>query len=249
VPEAWVSASPRRKDVRGSSGSSGPDGRFTLEVEPGEYQLRVRDQQHAPFTSELTVEPGGAPEVRVELARGFALEGKVVDGAGRPMPGFRVSASRSDSTAGPFENWGAHTLPDGTFRIEGLLPRPHTLATGSAVAGYSILTGVTPGGAGLVLRLRPGGRIRATTVGADGAPVSQALAWIAKVDGVVVYLLDFESLPTDTQGFTELGSPTGTVEIGAENGRLTGRVTVSVPAGGIVEARIELKKEAAPPPR
>jgi hypothetical protein len=73
----------------------------------------------------------------------------------------------------------------------------------------------------------------------------QAFARVRRVDGVAVTVPTLGPPGTDAAGVVEIPSPAATVEVSAGKGRLTGRTTVSVPAGATVEARIVVKEETA----
>jgi protocatechuate 3,4-dioxygenase beta subunit len=74
--------------------TSGRDGQFRLDdVPPGRVQLLVH---HSDFveasTDAVTLAPGGEASLRVVLERGAAVEGRLIDDAGRPVVEARVDA-------------------------------------------------------------------------------------------------------------------------------------------------------------
>jgi protocatechuate 3,4-dioxygenase beta subunit len=234
VPLANVRAMARKGEANGGA-NAGLDGRFAFELAPGEYRLTTSADAYATAESELSVGAGGSSGVRLELSRGMALEGKVVDLAGRPVPGAQLFPKAGDSTA-----WlgMAVSMEDGRFRIERLMPRPYTLATGSPSVGFAIRGGVSPGDKDVVLTLRPGGRVRLTAVDQSGAPVAQVGGSLASVDGLTAFL--FLNASTDAQGVAEFGCPAGLVELNVSNGKLTGKATVQVEVGATATARAVL---------
>jgi hypothetical protein len=234
VPLANVRAMAKKGEANGGA-TTGIDGRFAFELAPGDYRLTTSADAYATAESELSVGAGGSSGVRLELSRGMALEGKVVDLAGRPVPGAQLFPKAGDSTA-----WlgMAVSMEDGRFRIERLMPRPYTLATGSPSVGFAIRGGVSPGDKDVVLTLRPGGRVRLTAVDQSGAPVAQVGGSLASVDGLTAFL--FLNASTDAQGVAEFGCPAGLVELNVSNGKLTGKATVQVEVGATATARAVL---------
>ena len=76
--------------LRRSSARTGPDGRFSIAVEPGEYRLEAQAPGRRRTVLPLNVGPDGLSDVRVEMERGVDLRGRVVDAAGRPAPSLEV---------------------------------------------------------------------------------------------------------------------------------------------------------------
>ena len=184
----------------------------------------------------MSISETGVSDLRLELSRGQVLEGKVVDLAGRPVPGAQVFPAVGDSQA-----WlgMAVSMEDGSFRLEHLTPRPHTLATGSPATGFAFRNGVSPGDKDVVLTLRPGGRIRLTVVDASGAPARAASTSMVGVDGSKIRMF-LETGDTDALGVTEFACPSGAIEISTYKGKLVGKATVQVEAGATAPARVVL---------
>lgn len=92
---------------------SGPDGQFRAgPVPPGRLRALVRHPGYVEGLSEaVTVAPGGEAKVRVQLRVGGTLEGRVVDGGGRPVAGARVQVAAVHGTLVR----SALTAEDGTF--------------------------------------------------------------------------------------------------------------------------------------
>ena len=244
IPQASVFASPKKPDgPRGSSATAGADGRFYLEIEPGEYRLSGRAEGYAGQVADLTVGSGGASEVRLTLARGLSLTGKVVDARGRGIGDLFVTAPSGDGGPGTSTE-STMTLPDGSFQFAGLVQRTYNLYVSSDLSGFALRAGASPGERDVVLTLRPGGRVRLQVQGPDGGPVEGAFANIEKVAGLVVSGIG-RMVTTDPQGIVEVAAPAGPVEFQIRKNRLRGKITVSVPEGGTVPAEVKLE---APPP-
>jgi protocatechuate 3,4-dioxygenase beta subunit len=206
------------------SGTSGPDGRFTITAEPGEYQLRAEGAGWRAATVPVTVASGGSPEVRVEMEPGATLTGRVVDEGGRGVPGVDVEAAGAEAEDTAWTN----ALGDGTFRVDGLGAGPYTLVAGSALAGFAVRGGIVPGEEPVTLRLEPAGRIAVRVLREDGRPVKDAYPSVRAVGGLHVELMGLASGPTNESGVSELPAPAGTVEVEVRDQAATGRATVTV---------------------
>jgi hypothetical protein len=236
-------AKPQKPDASsGASASTGPDGRFQLELEPGEYKVAARMWEEGYGGAETVVTLGASgTEIRFALARGLILSGKVVDAGGRGVGGVSVTARAGEGIGLSFGF--ARTLPDGSFKIGGLAAESHSVVAGhSELGAFGVRVGVVPGDKDVVLSLRPGGRVRLLVQGADGAPVEGAFASLAKIIGTPA---GGSGARTDAQGIAELGVPASTVEIRVTKETLEARVTVTVGEGGSTAATVKLG--AAPP--
>jgi hypothetical protein len=169
VAHAGVGASGKGGAPVHAGGMTGTDGRFQLELEPGEYRLSASARQGGYGTAEtdITVGAGGVADLRLALPKGLAIAGKVTDAAGRPQPGINVRAS---STSGPAGMGGfAQSLADGSFEMAGLKEGSYTVTAEGEHGTFAIRPGVATGSKGVALALQPGGRLTVTITGPDGA--------------------------------------------------------------------------------
>jgi hypothetical protein len=224
--------------LRRSSARTGPDGRFSIAVEPGEYSLEAQALGRRRTALSLNVGPDGLSDVRVELERGVDLRGRVVDPAGRPVPGLEILAADASGDFGG----NSYTLADGSFQIDGLGAQAYTLVTGGDLPGWAVRGGVTPGDEPVTLALRPGGRIAVRVVDVDGRPIKDAYPQVQRIGGLSV-VMPGGSGSTDASGFVEIGAPTGVLEIEAGAGAQTGRGTVTVRAGETAPLTVVLQPE------
>lgn len=218
------------------------DGQFKLEAEQGDFGLWARAEGYAPMETDLSLSGDGVAGVRLELVRGLVLEGRVLDPGGRPIPGVEVSATvvadnRRDSAF-------ARTMPDGRFRFASLRPLSYDLLAGSELGGFAMRVGVTPGEEGVVLRLRPGGRVHLTLHDPAGRPAASASARVRTVDGVSVEALRGFYGSADARGVSEFAVPAGQIELQVSKERLTGSATVTVGEAETVPADITLRDAA-----
>jgi hypothetical protein len=242
VPRAYVNLHPKAPVgpvVRVVGGSTEADGRFTLETEAGDYAVQVRAEDYMPTYTELSLSGDGVAGLRLELVRGLVLEGRVLDAGGRPVPGVEVSATvvadnRRDSAF-------ARTMPDGRFRFASLGPVSYDLLAASELGGFAMRVGATPGEEGVVLRLRPGGRVHLTLHDPAGRPAASASARVLSVDGVSVEPLRGFYGSADARGVSEFAVPVGQIELQGSKERLTGSATLTVGEAETVSAEITLR--------
>src|SRR5207244_3311557 len=138
VPRAHVFANPKKPgpgSTGGSGGDAGEDGRFRLEVEPGDYTVHAAAENYGPAVTEVSVGTSPGSDVRLALGRGLTLSGRVVDVGGRGVGGLQVRAMSleggSNRTGG-----GAMTLPDGTFQVGGLRSAPYRVFARRAIGAF-----------------------------------------------------------------------------------------------------------------
>jgi protocatechuate 3,4-dioxygenase beta subunit len=244
VADVQVHASardPERKEGRaGAGGSTGADGRFVLELDPGEYRLTTFAQGYAPETQDLSVSANGAGEQRIALSRGGMIAGRLVDASGRPVGGLHVSPGIVDGGSVRY-GMGTQSLPDGAFQLHGLGAGTYFLSAQTQVGAFALRTGVQPGQKNVDLVLQPGGIVQLAARGPDGAPLEGASARVTRHDGAPIVL--FLGPATDAQGNTTLQAPAGPLELTVSKDKLEGRVTVSVAAGATVPAEVSLEEK------
>jgi protocatechuate 3,4-dioxygenase beta subunit len=90
-------------------------GRFALrDVQPGKVRLTASVRGYRPATVRLAIVPGAElTDIDVRLSEGLAVEGRVLDARGEPVPGAAVQARGLGS---------AQTDSLGQYRLEGLPP-------------------------------------------------------------------------------------------------------------------------------
>jgi protocatechuate 3,4-dioxygenase beta subunit len=226
----------------GKSGATtigGADGRFRFELDPGEYRIlaNASEQGYGSGQTSVTVDSGGAPEIRLALSRGLGISGKAVDPGGRGLGGLSVFAQGQDAGAPSF-GYG-QTLPDGSFRIDGLSSGAHILTVSTDTGLFALRSGIAAGAEGVVLTLRPGGRIRLQVNGPDGSPLAGAWAAVTKVDGVP-FPGGNPAPQTDALGITEMVAPAGVVDVDVRKGALRGRAAVNVSPGEVAAATVRV---------
>jgi hypothetical protein len=245
VPEASVGLETAGEvRTRAGGAESGPDGRFSIAAEPGEYRLGAWARDRQPASIPVTVGPAGLADARLELERGLEIRGRLLDASGRPAPGYLVLVTPADG-----EGTGhADSGPDGSFRIGGLGPKPHAIVGGSELAGYAFRSGVTAGGEPLTLTLRPAGHIAVRVVDPAGQPVRDAYPRVETIDGARVRMAGRGSGPTDASGAYDLAAPAGTVEVSVRADAGAGRGSVSVRPGETTPLTVVLQPPAPKQP-
>ena len=105
--------------------TTGADGTFTTpELPAGTFDLTIEHPQFAPARTRVTFRPDAdTPEMLVEMFRGGALTGSVVDAKLLPAAGVRIVATQG--TDG--ESRIADTASDGQYFMDGLTPGTWTV--------------------------------------------------------------------------------------------------------------------------
>jgi protocatechuate 3,4-dioxygenase beta subunit len=233
VPRAHVYATPKNPEpgaAGGSGAETGEDGRFQLDLDPGDYRVSAASENYGRAQVEASVGSAGGSDIRLVLARGLSLAGKVVDERGRGIGGISVLARASGPDFSSGSGGGTNTLPDGTFEIGGLRSMAHLVIARSDVGSFGMRDSVRPGDKDVVLTLRPAGRVTVRVLGPDGQPVMGATA---SVEGV-------SFMRTDAQGIAELTVPAGTVDLRVRKDRLEAKTTVTVAEGGTAATEVKL---------
>jgi protocatechuate 3,4-dioxygenase beta subunit len=237
IPRAMVFAGPLKPEgpVGGSRAETGDDGRFQMDVEPGDYRVGAAAESYGRSEVEVSVGSGGTGDVRLALPRGLTLTGKVVDSQGNGVGGVMVFAEAAGRGGDRLSSGGTDTLPDGSFQIGGLKAMPHSIFVQSSAGVFATRQGVTPGDRDVLLTLRPGGKVVVRVVGPEGQPVEGAWATFAS----------FMGARTDARGVAEMMAPAGTFELRAGKDKLEGSATVTVAERGTTA--VEIKLSAATP--
>jgi protocatechuate 3,4-dioxygenase beta subunit len=248
VAQAAVHIAPKAKTddswQLASGGRTGPDGRFQIEADPGDYTLSAQAEGYGQARIDVSVSSAGLSDVRLEMERGLEIRGRVLDSRGRALSGIGVHARNEVEGFAGF-GW-AQTLPDGTFRMSGLAAKPYNLCAGAQMVGYAIKVGVQPGDGNLAMTLRPAGTVRLLVKGPDGKPLSKAYASVKKVGNAVVDVpFTGGRGPTDSSGLTEIPTPGGVVEIEVRKEKLKATTRISVGEGATVDAEVTLTQPSS----
>ena len=253
VKQAFVRAMPKDKDKAASGGGStrtGADGRFQFDVDPGEYTLSAGAEGYGVTNDAVTVGATGLADARVELEKGLEIKGRVVDASGQPVPSVTISvrSAAAGESAPVSDPAGGQTLPDGTFRIAGLVAKPYNLCTGTELAGYAVRMGVAPGGADVTMTLRPAAKVRLLIKGPDGAPMAKAWPNVTKLGGSPIGVPWMGGrAPSDSAGMAEMSTPAGALEIEVWGPSYKGKTTVSVAEGATATAEVTLSEPVPKP--
>ena len=158
-------------------------GRFTLAaVAAGTYRFHASHPDHAPGSSESHTVDGSKPTsgVRIELAQGGRVAGRVVDKSNAPVAWATVrvgTPAGADAGLGVFATRQAVAGERGEFELKGL-PRQKLLALAISEEASSPSVAVDLAAAeertDVLLRLEVSGRIEGVVVDAAGQPVAEA---------------------------------------------------------------------------
>ena len=151
-------------------------------IHPGWVMVEVSAAGYAPGGGFTTVGSAGATgELTITLHKGFAVSGRVVDDAGKPIANARVS--ENDGLRGEVrETTGVTTDGKGGFTIAALASGSHTLVAVDGEHAPAQSPPITVSGkpvANVEIRMKPGGRVAGTVVDAAHKPVAFATVRIA----------------------------------------------------------------------
>ncbi|MBK9065166.1 MAG: carboxypeptidase regulatory-like domain-containing protein [Acidobacteria bacterium] len=153
--------------------ATGPDGRFRLGgLAPGDYTVSVSRVGYASETREAAVAEGKGPDpLSIVLGSEAVIAGSVRGKKGSGVPGQSVNATAVDAAVR--SNGFARTLPDGSFRIDGLKAGvPYNLFMYSSSSNAPKKT-VTAPADGVEILATGTGRIEGRVVDPEGRPVPE----------------------------------------------------------------------------
>ncbi|GMU04170.1 hypothetical protein ASNO1_04220 [Corallococcus caeni] len=226
--------------------TTGAQGGFSVEVEPGVHPLSARrgEESGALDLPVLCAAGSTVRDVRIQLGPGAVLEGRVVEEpSGGPVAGARVDVSPSGGDGDPGV---AVSDAEGHFLVRGLAPGSYDArvnATGFSPALRRGLT-VTQGERFPVeFRLSRAGAVEGQVRDSNGAPVAAA-----RISGVNRWSGGADAKPiearTDADGHYRIeGLATGRLSLSArhEGSTVGARQTVSVEANGTARADFTLE--------
>jgi protocatechuate 3,4-dioxygenase beta subunit len=200
---------PGPEDTSWSTGSfitvrTTAEGRYRLDLPPGQYILKFIGPDFATTALEMGVEAGQTTVTEVNLPAGVPLTGRVVGPAGEPVAGALAVALGDDETPDrPAFTW---TDADGAFRFPHL--RPGRYGLGVWAQGYASTLrpnlDVQEGGEPLSVELARGVRIAGRVTDADGQPLANAAVTFV-TPGQNVYYDAPGHLPTLTHHHAQPG--------------------------------------------
>jgi protocatechuate 3,4-dioxygenase beta subunit len=159
--------------------SSDDEGRFLFtDVDPGTLRVSARavGRQPAELTGVQAVAGKDVADLELVLAPGAAVEGRVVDGEGRPVAGawVRPVEDRGVRTFGRISA-SATTDGDGRYVLDGLPTGPRSIAAEDDQGRRGVgEIDVRAGENRLDIRLSGGAEVAGRVVDAEGAPVAGA---------------------------------------------------------------------------
>ncbi len=161
------------------------EGRFVAGPFPGDppHEIQLFKPGYRP--TEHDWDPSGGDEITIELSRGGAVEGIVMDeAAAEPVTRFEIEGEdRIDLSAGAPGAWNPYSggqlveHESGRFRVEAVRAGASELTF--SAPGYlpeTVALDVAPGETtrGVIVKLRRGGTVRGVVLDEDGEPVAGA---------------------------------------------------------------------------
>jgi hypothetical protein len=86
VAKAYVSLGTKGDASRSRTATTGLDGRFQVDISPGDYTMDAGADGYARTRQPVTVGEAGG-DLRVALSRGLTIRGRVLDPGGHPAGG------------------------------------------------------------------------------------------------------------------------------------------------------------------
>jgi hypothetical protein len=126
-----------------------PEGRFAVpDLEPGSYRVRASAHAHAPSAPiEVTVPdpPAEAAPISIALGRGGKLVGRVIEAAGGPLAGARVSVENAFGDVSVATPIVASALTDerGDFELSGIPTGARSVMVAAYKHHIRILSGMS----------------------------------------------------------------------------------------------------------
>ncbi len=186
VPGAMVTATPAEGGDRQVGGAmvrvsirSGQAGTVTDErgvarvrpVVPGPMTVKASKDDYKGAETPLLTGAGAETPVTLTLDAGQSISGKVVDGAGAPIPGATVTVQHVGGGTPVYEQ--RTTAEDGTFRAGGLEGRGFMVRAEKKGFVPTSLNNQEAGKEGLVVTLNLGGTVVGVVTDASGSPVAR----------------------------------------------------------------------------
>jgi large repetitive protein len=151
------------------------EGRFWFnDLDPGSYRVGARKGRLVGMSGTVSVALAQrVDDVQVEIHPGFVVAGRTLDRAGKPLGDVRVDLFKNEP---PMDRpLFAKTGPDGTFRMEGVLPAEYRLSVRSD--GFAPLqqpVRVAADVPNLELKLAAEATVTGKVLGVDGRPLEGA---------------------------------------------------------------------------
>lgn len=172
----------QQADPRHDAAVTAADGRFKFAAMPaGTFRFVARADKQAPGRSDLTTLDGATAvdDVRIELAPGAAIRGRVLDASNKPVAAARVRVS---SAAGNFTERVREAYADdkGNYEIDGLERKElEVVAIGREASSEIVEVDLVaaPFDRTVDLRLDVGGQIAGIVVDGEGEPIEGAQVW------------------------------------------------------------------------
>jgi hypothetical protein len=217
VAGARVSAGPSRKPGEVGSALTGADGRYTLDLPPGDYDVVVVSPGWTSAVRDgLVIAPGQRPTVDFRLDGMTAVEGRVTNVEGQPITGAYVKAHRLRGPAGLTRS--TRTDANGAYRLEGVEVGTAVVSARREQTEHWTMKSaeVKPGTTAQVdFTLTDTGIVQGQVRQASGAPLQQPALVRAMTKHATFG--EFTYTDTDAEGRYQLELPAGVYQLIAVN--------------------------------
>lgn len=217
VEGARLTASPSKQAGEVGSATTGADGRYTLELPPGDYDVVVVAPGRTSTVREaLVIAPGQQLTADFQLEGTGVVEGRVTDLEAQPIAGAYVKASRLRGST-RVERF-TRTDASGAYRLEGLELGAAVVAARREQTGHWTKkpADVKPGTAAQVdFSLADTGIVQGQVREASGAPLAQPA--LVRAQSKSGSFGEFTYADTDAEGRYQLELPAGVYQFVAVN--------------------------------
>jgi len=189
----------------GSTTTTDAEGRFAIQAATGR-RAGLRAIAAGLADTDVALPPQGKVELRIEMARGFTVQGRVTDEAGRPVAGARV-ARPGDYGMVHTRMRSCLTDAEGKYTLPGFTPQPRPPIVVALHRDFAMAaTPIEPPKDGdvltLDLKLSKGFAIEGEVRGPDGKPIQGAA--ITRFASVELMVDPRHTVRTDRNGFFRL---------------------------------------------
>lgn len=236
VPEARITVSlPPETDNRPGRIVQGvrsdAAGQFTLDLEPGVYQLVATADGFQSLKQPLDVQAGEMAMGDLALERGGTLHGRLILPSGRPAPGVSVRG-----LAGAFFQT-ATSGADGEFSLSGLGAKGGTIVAVDGVEHVAVYRFDSLPTETVEIPMALAARVT-VTLGGDPAALGRVTVSASTIDGEFVGGFAAQA---NGQGVATLNLPPGVIVLTASSKTHSGSITLQTNPGVPATAAIEMK--------
>jgi hypothetical protein len=226
---------------------TGNGGRFSLNIDPGDYVLRLLVKGYELVQVPVAVGSGPHPDLHLELVRGLAITGRVLFPSEVSQNVLPIAPQLMVRSADGRHTEQGEYNEDGSFSLGGLQPVPYSLCIGTRDLGWALVTGVEPGTDDVTLAFQAPGHLELTVRDPAGRPLEGAFATVVSVSKAPIVIPDQERGVSDATGRIRLAVPAGALEISIFSQAYKRLLEVEVEPAGTLALEVNLSEPSGLP--